>query len=797
MAETIDINVRGLDQIERLNTELGEVRTGLGEVREGLGGSGSNSGLVGGLLKSYAAITASSLALKGFSRIGLSATSMLLRLDNALDYVSFSNQTLNRALVGFQSLLQRQIIPSVGLGAYGMRRWADAHIGTAQAIINLRGALIQLPNAIQAVQRDGVAVVRWLRNLGSSINNAVGGITGFIAKTLAIKGAIAVATFAIAGLSAAGAAIVGVFIAMTRRVEEFTRQARRLGVTVEELQEIKFAAEQAGSSIQTLSLALRSADTEKLEALGITGTGAERVYQLADAFARLGTAQERTALATELFGRHGIDLVPLLERGRVGIDELRESFRATGNVISDDAAESFRELNDIFNETKNRVLGVVTELAVSALPLVIQGFENAQVAITGFRSAIQPVITTINLTVETMRGFELVSRGVAEEVYVLGNRLGFTSDQVDRIKGGFDRGFLGTLQDYFTTWGSITEIQDRNHMSAEQLTIAYLEQWEALRQLENVQLEAEQGIIGVTSAQEIANQKALAAVARYNAIRQANAEAEVITRMFTGAIFDQAGAANTAVAANNALAQSIDGVTNATNRYTLARGDILQARVGLSQVRAHQQSVALSQTPPVTTSASSGGSTGIGGTLEEAVARAMGRVVTSDFPIAMQEAIEAATIDWNMAQTNEGQLELLRMGDSHLTQVIDAARQAYEQANAHQQWWDNAVARQEASRERRAAEAARQREQLIQSIRQQQAQTTRGIASQGGGVADALFRQAAQFGYTGSNLLAAQAVVQRAQQLGGGNIRIQVIQDESGQWIARQVNEGQLVGAID
>ena len=122
-----------------------------------------------------------------------------------------------------------------------------------------------------------------------------------------------------------------------------------------------------------------------------------------------------------------------------------------------------------------------------------------------------------------------------------------------------------------------------------------------------------------------------------------------------------------------------------------------------------------------------------------------------------------------------------------------------EKAQTLAQYW-RTVDLIEANKARTQAEQLKELQQIRDSVRQQQSRQVSGLASVGSSAFDAIFGQAAGFGYSGSNILAAQRAAALGQQLQGQgqtNINIVVEQDDTGAWVARQVAEGQLAGTID
>ena len=196
------------------------------------------------------------------------------------------------------------------------------------------------------------------------------------AKGLAIGGAVAVAGFAVASIKS--------FLDVG---EALDKMSKRTGVSVEALGELKFAAEQSGSSIETIEKAMtRSAGVildannglagakDALDQLGLSAQALaamspeEQFNTLAAALAGVESASERAALAQDVFGKSGTELLPLFAEGAAGMDALRAQAQSLGIVMSGEAAAGAASFNDSMNELKSAAFGVFRGIAGELLP---------------------------------------------------------------------------------------------------------------------------------------------------------------------------------------------------------------------------------------------------------------------------------------------------------------------------------------------------------------------------------------------------------------------------------------------
>jgi lambda family phage tail tape measure protein len=192
-----------------------------------------------------------------------------------------------------------------------------------------------------------------------------------------------------------GAATVGGLGALIDRsisaADAIGKTADKIGVGVEALQELRFAAKASGVEQQTLDMALQRFTRRAAEAAQGTGEAKDALAQMgialrdqsgnlrssedllgdvADAFARIEDPAERVRLAFKLFDSEGVALVNLLRSGSGALDEMRERARDLGIVPDEhlvrDAERARTEL-----DTLSQVISAnLTRAALEAAPVI-------------------------------------------------------------------------------------------------------------------------------------------------------------------------------------------------------------------------------------------------------------------------------------------------------------------------------------------------------------------------------------------------------------------------------------------
>lgn len=161
--------------------------------------------------------------------------------------------------------------------------------------------------------------------------------------------------------------------------------SQRTGVSVDALSELGFAAEQSGSDLATLEGSLRkmqkflvtAAEGSKgakqaLGRLGLTIADLGRLSPedqftlIADRLHGIVDPALRMAIAMQVFGKAGTKLLPLLQNGARGIEELRQRARDLGLTMSTEDAQAAEAFGDTL-DTLWKVLRRATFAIGSAL----------------------------------------------------------------------------------------------------------------------------------------------------------------------------------------------------------------------------------------------------------------------------------------------------------------------------------------------------------------------------------------------------------------------------------------------
>jgi len=190
-----------------------------------------------------------------------------------------------------------------------------------------------------------------------------------------------------------GTAIIGPLIGAAKYFSTFgdniAKMSKRTGIGVESLSALGFAAEQSGSNLETVEKAIRKMQQNILDAniglktatdvfamLGVSaesfaGLKPEEQFRLmADRLSKIEDPSKRAAIAMKIFGKSGTQLLPMLEKGSAGLDELMKEAKQLGLVLSSEDAMAAEELNDALNRMWRTIKMSFANIGAAVAPII-------------------------------------------------------------------------------------------------------------------------------------------------------------------------------------------------------------------------------------------------------------------------------------------------------------------------------------------------------------------------------------------------------------------------------------------
>ena len=234
------------------------------------------------------------------------------------------------------------------------------------------GSLVaELSANTASFQKDMGKAAAILNSHAAGMNKTVAGIERGISR----MGTAFVTAFSAAAIARFGKSVLDMG-------EDFANLSEKTGVSVEKLSEFAHGAKLSDVSIEELSGGLRKLSinmaeastngtgqmAEAFRALGISVTDSNgklrdtaSVFEdLAGKFAGAKDGPEKAAIAVQLLGKSGSDLIPLLN----GLAQTSEEARRLGLVMSKDAADNAKLFND-------EMARLAQQLQLTVLPAVL------------------------------------------------------------------------------------------------------------------------------------------------------------------------------------------------------------------------------------------------------------------------------------------------------------------------------------------------------------------------------------------------------------------------------------------
>ncbi len=278
------------------------------------------------------------------------------------------------------------------------------------------------------------------------------------------------ATLAVGGFAAACAASVAVVHNAASALEEYGQTVQRIsqqtGQSTDEIQRWSYAAQSVGVGSKDASKALvslgeaqnKAAEGNKsavnaFQALGVSmqevksASPHDMLLSIADAFQQSQDSAAKAAVAQELFGNAGEQLIPLLDKGRAGIQAYESEAQRLGGVLSGDTIKQLDSMKEHTQEAQARW----EAMTMSAKAQLIPAIEAITDAFSDNASMGPTVSAFYTGVLETFRAVATVGATVVTSLMQTGTLLGTLGaeakdfwdakfgDMATDAKAGYDR----------------------------------------------------------------------------------------------------------------------------------------------------------------------------------------------------------------------------------------------------------------------------------------------------------------------------------------------------------------------
>lgn len=358
---------------------------------------------------------------------------------------------------------------------------------------------------------------------------AAGGIQGAFSGFKNLIGGI--------GPMAVAAAAVGVFAhklgEAAERMDAMSKLAEKLGDTAENTSSLAYAARLNDVEVGALQTSMKTLNEWYQKTGQSAGSMREELLQQAELFSKMQDGPEKAALAVERFGRSGLDMLPMLNQGRAGIEGLEEEARKLGITVSNEAAASAAEFNDALTKLKATTEALWNKIASGLLPAlkaVANGlaFVTGTVARDGDWSFIGDGISIVTQALTKLVAGPILAGGAAFTEFF--GRLAGGQNVMDALRGAAEAGQTA-YQNFvkaFEDWGKKVE-DNTNKSKAFVAAMGDMERMQKLlAQRNSAQFSATSGDPTLSEAQKRArlrelNQRSLDGLAERERMLQARA----------------------------------------------------------------------------------------------------------------------------------------------------------------------------------------------------------------------------------------------------------------------------------
>jgi hypothetical protein len=260
------------------------------------------------------------------------------------------------------------------------------------------GAVILTANAdglVAGLQKASGDLDHFGKSAGHGLSNSVAGAAESGGMLSRVVGAIKAHPFVTAGLAAGASLAEGFHLATDKlgELNKINKQAGVLGVKPSELQGFQMLLEKAGIAGEDAAGVFAKMGRNLVTAVGDGGDKlkafekigldphklagkeyTEQIKAIADGLNKLPHGAAQAAVAMDIFGKSGYELLPLLQRGSAGIDEFIEHAKASGAILSDAQFATAGKAAKAWKEAKEAIAhaweGLQNRLAIAAAPVV-------------------------------------------------------------------------------------------------------------------------------------------------------------------------------------------------------------------------------------------------------------------------------------------------------------------------------------------------------------------------------------------------------------------------------------------
>jgi len=253
----------------------------------------------------------------------------------------------------------------------------------------------------------------------------------------------------------AGAAALGLMIkASLDAADASSKLAQSIGITTEDLSALTYAADLSGLSQKDLAVEMAkltkhagdaasgvqgAADVYKAMGIAVTDSNgnlrntAEILADVAEKFASYENGAEKTALAQRIFGESGAKLIPFLNNGRDGLQQMADEASKLGLILTTESGVAAEKFNDSLTRLAKVQTGFTNNLTQALLPaleFVSNDLNNAALRTNGFKDATVDLVQLLSKLLVPLEAVAILAVNVGYVFKQTGNEIGGMAAQI-------------------------------------------------------------------------------------------------------------------------------------------------------------------------------------------------------------------------------------------------------------------------------------------------------------------------------------------------------------------------------
>lgn len=220
-------------------------------------------------------------------------------------------------------------------------------------------------------------------------------LKGSLESTFAKIKKVAAGALSVAAIKKGIDTVVAFANEVSQAGDRIDKQSQALGLSRKAFQEWDYILGQNGASIDSLGVSMKTLNAlvldaaaggkESKTAFAQLGLGIHEIEKLEPekqfeavvrAFQKMPAGAQKSALAVKIFGRNGMELLPLLNQSETSIDELRQRAEELGLIMSDDAVDAAVVYGDSLDDLQRTFNSFKYAIGAKILPVLTSGIQK-------------------------------------------------------------------------------------------------------------------------------------------------------------------------------------------------------------------------------------------------------------------------------------------------------------------------------------------------------------------------------------------------------------------------------------